>query len=270
MSPPEPYWRRQVRVYRDGRVEWYGDAPDEDFWNETWRQRLVDDYYEPADRGELADLEAILPRVLDADGRHLEAGCGLGYWVAALTARGYGVEGIDSSRELVTTVNCAKPGLPVRCGDALSIDVPADTYDGYLSFGVIEHRQAGPEPFLTEANRVLKLGGRAVVSVPYCNGLRRLKATAGSYRRRPPADRPFFQYAFAEGELARLFSAAGFAVDEVHYQQVQRALVEEVPLYFRVNRMRGARHLRRLAEGMVPGRLAGHLVLVVATKRSSR
>lgn len=270
MSAPEPYWRRHHRVYRHQRVEWYGDAPDEGFWNETWRRRLVEGYFEAADRGELADLGKILPRVLDADGRHLEAGCGLGYWVAALGARGFTVEGIDSSKDLVTSVLEAKPGLPVRHGDALAIDVDAETYDGYLSFGVIEHRQAGPEPFLAEANRVLKPGGRVVLSVPYCNGLRRLKGGIGAYRRRPPVDRPFFQYAFGERELKGFFEAAGFDVHEVHYQQVQRCLVEEVSLYFRINRMRGARHVRRLVEGIFSGRFAGHLVLVVATKGRSR
>ncbi len=261
----EPYWRSHVRVYRNGRVEWYGDSPDEDFWNETWQKRLVDGYFDGADQGNLMDLEDLLTGVLRHEGRHLEAGCGLGYWVAALRARGYRVEGIDSSEELVAAVHRTRPDLPVRHGDALAIEAPDETYDTYLSFGVIEHRQEGPEPFLNEAHRVVKTGGRVVLSVPYCNLLRRLKGTAGAYRRRPPLDLPFFQYGFGEVELRGFFASAGFSIDEVHYQYVHRCLVEEVPLYFRVNRMRGARHIHR-ALALVPSRLAGHLILVVATK----
>ena len=38
---------------------------------------------------------------LRRDGIHLEAGCGAGYWVAALRHAGYCVEGVEYATELV-------------------------------------------------------------------------------------------------------------------------------------------------------------------------
>lgn len=264
--PVEPYWRRHQRVFRNGRLEWYGDEPSEEFWGDLWQQRLLDDYYAPADKGDLRDLEAVLTGALDRAGHHVEAGCGLGYWVAALRARGYDVGGVESSQSLVDAVSAVRPDLPVRHGDALHLDAPDGAYDSYLSFGVVEHRQEGPEPFLAEAYRVLKPGGRIVISVPFLCPFRAAKARLGCYRRRPPEGAEFFQYAFREDELRGLLVAAGFAVDAVHYQQPQRCLVEELPGYFRLNRMRGGRLLRKPIVPLAPARLVGHMVLLVGTR----
>ena len=64
-------------------------------------------------------------------GMHLEAGCGAGYWVAVLNQRGLRVEGIEYAHNLVELVNSINPQLPVRQGDALSIDRPNNYYDTY-------------------------------------------------------------------------------------------------------------------------------------------
>jgi SAM-dependent methyltransferase len=263
---PEPYWRRHEKVLRRGRLAWYGDEPNEDFWGDLWSQRLGDGYFVDADRGELADLEDVLVRHLDRGGRHLEAGCGLGWWVAALRARGYDVEGVESSSALVQAVNRARPDLPVRGGDATRLDVADEQFDGYLSFGVVEHREEGPEPFLREARRILRPGGTLILSVPWLCPLRALKGRLGRYHDEPSGDAAFFQYGFAEAELSALLGATGFRVGEVHHQHVHRCLVEEVPGYFRLNRVRGARYLRRAALAAVPARFAAHMVLFVARR----
>jgi len=263
----EPYWRSHVKVLRSGRLEWYGEEPSEDFWAELWRQRLAGSYFADADRGDLRDLENVLVPNLDREGSHLEAGCGAGYWVAALAARGYRVEGVESSKLLVDAVLEIRPDLPVRHGDALALDYPDGHFAGYLSFGVVEHRREGPHPFLAEARRLLRPGGRLVISVPFLNPLRRAKARLGLYAPAPPADgRPFFQYGFGEEEMAGLLQEHGFTLDEVHHHEVQRCLVEELPLFFRLNRMRGGGVLRRRAVPLVPPRLAAHLLLLVGTR----
>ena len=263
---PEPYWRTHEKVVRGGRLEWYGDEPSEEFWADVWRDRQRGDYFAAADRGDLDDLDDVLLRHLDPAGRHVEAGCGLGWWVAALRARGFDIEGIESSKVLVDAVNEARPDLPVRAGDALALDVPDGHFDGYLSFGVVEHRQQGPEPFLDEARRVLRPGGTLVLSVPWICPLRRAKARLRCYASAPSGRADFFQYGFDDRELSRLLGAAGFTVVEVRHQHVQRCLVEEVPGYFRLNRMRGARFVRRAVVAAVPPRLAGHMILYVARR----
>src|SRR5437867_5527357 len=143
-----PYWRRHVRVLRAGRLEWYGDAPTDEFWSDYWGGSLRPSYYAGAHRGDLRDLEEVLVENLDRAGRHVEAGCGPGYWVAALRARGYDITGIESSPRIVEAAGRAYPGIAVHNGDAMALDEVDASLDSYLSFGVVEHRQSGPEPFL--------------------------------------------------------------------------------------------------------------------------
>ena len=78
----------------------------------------------------------------------------------------------------------------------MQIDSPDNQYDAYISIGVVEHRIDGPEPFLVEANRVLKPGGIAFISVPYVNPLRRFKSLLGCYKHQVTEKEIFYQYAF--------------------------------------------------------------------------
>ena len=45
-----------------------------------------------------------------------------------------------------------------------------DTFDAYLSLGVIEHNVDGPQNAISEAFRVIKPGGHFFVSTP-CNNI---------------------------------------------------------------------------------------------------
>ena len=86
----------------------------------------------------------------------------------ALRARGFKhIEGIDWGERTIGIVKKVYPDLPVKVGDATRVDVPDDHFNAYLSLGVVEHRQEGPEPYLAEAFRVLKPGGYAFISVPF-------------------------------------------------------------------------------------------------------
>jgi SAM-dependent methyltransferase len=203
----------------------------------------------------------VLLAELDRGGVHLEAGCGAGFWVAALSAAGYRVEGIDSSAGLVEVVAAAAPELDVRHGDALAIDRPDGHYDSYLSFGVVEHRREGPEPFLAEAHRVLKPGGLLVVSVPHFGPLRRARARPGT----PPPGRPFYQYGFTLEELAGLATAAGFTVRRALPIEPHRLLEEESRLYERLAQTRGGTRLKGVVEAAC-SRFDGHMAVVVANK----
>src|SRR5690348_6244120 len=224
----KPHWRGRSRYVARGRMEWYGEAGDERYWYDYWKARLTADYYRAAEHAALEqdELGRILLACLAPQGLHLEAGCGAGYWVAALRQRGLCIEGIEYARELVELVRAANPDLPVRQGDALAIDCSDGFYDSYLSIGVVEHRLEGPEPFLVEAHRVLKPGGRVLIAVPYFGPLRRAKSALSMYERRRPA-LPFFQYGFSKGEFAHLLRQAGFSIEWVQPLYPHRLLQEE-------------------------------------------
>lgn len=264
-KPRSFYWQAYRKRAENGRLSWYGGKADDRFWGEHWSARLGTQYYRDAERLDVRHDEQarIFVRELSPGGLHLEAGCGAGFWVAALRARGFQVEGIEYSSELVELVNRVKPDLPVRAGDALRIDCPDCHYDSYISIGVVEHRSEGPEPFLEEARRVLKPGGKMLISVPFFGFARRFKSLLGLYRGTPEG--AFFQYGFGEGEFTSLVARHDFEILSRHRLYPHRLLLEEFAFYRWLQSQRGARFSKRLAEAVFSGR-DGHMLMVVARK----
>ena len=152
--------------------------------------------------------------------------------------------------------------LPVRWGNALAIDRPGAYYDTYLSIGVVEHRVEGPEPFLAEAYRVLKPGGRIIIAVPFYGLLRRCKQRLSLYDSERPA-LPFFQYGFSKAEFLRLLRKAGFYVEYVQPLYVHRLLQEELMGYDRLASR--ANFIKMLVERLFT-KSDGHMLMVVGQK----
>ncbi len=151
-----------------------------------------------------------------------------------------------------------------RQGNALHIERPDNYYDSYLSIGVVEHRIEGPEPFLAEAYRVLKPGGKILIAVPYLGPMRAVKSQLGLYDREPPF-LPFFQYGFSREEFTALMQKAGFSIEEVQALYVHRLLLEEMAFYrWALNKSWG-RFARKWAEVMLRHR-DGHMLLVAGEK----
>jgi len=137
-----------------------------------WRESEMQASLESCARDEAAP---ILERHFAKGDLLLESGCGAGRWVRYLHDRGRRVVGLEYSRETVAMVRRHWPDLDIVQGDCERSSFPDSTFDGVLSFGVVEHWVEGPQGPLRELRRVLKPGGKAYISVPCWNTIRRMK-----------------------------------------------------------------------------------------------
>jgi len=124
---------------------------------------------------ETDDVFPLIQRHIEKDGLALDVGCGSGRYVRFMSDNGWNIAGIELSKETVEMVNEAWPDLKIVQGDAESIPFEQNEFDSVISFGVVEHSQQGPQKALKEIFRVLKPGGRAVITVPCHNRIRRWK-----------------------------------------------------------------------------------------------
>jgi SAM-dependent methyltransferase len=137
-------------------------------WEESEMQELL----ESCGRDEAS---AVIERHFPRGARLLEAGCGAARWVRYLKDRGFEICGLEYAAETVAMVKGRWPDLDVIQGDCQCSPYPNDSFDGALSFGVVEHFPDGPQAPLKDLLRILKPGGRAYISVPCHNTVRRIK-----------------------------------------------------------------------------------------------
>ncbi|SFK71939.1 Methyltransferase domain-containing protein [Amycolatopsis sacchari] len=160
---------------------------------------------------------ALLP--LCAGATVLEAGCGEGYGAALIAERAARVVALDYDEPTVTHVARRYPQLGTVRGNLAYLPLGASTVDVVANFQVIEHLwdQAG---FLAECRRVLRPGGRLLMTTP-----NRLTFT-------PDSDTPLNPYhtrELAPSELDALLRDAGFEVESLrglHHGPAVRALDE--------------------------------------------
>jgi 2-polyprenyl-3-methyl-5-hydroxy-6-metoxy-1,4-benzoquinol methylase len=158
----------------------------------------------------LAWLLAWLRRHGVHDGRVLDVGAGLGFWMTALQQAGYAPEGMELAAEAAEQAR-ARTGAPVATGSA---DDPFPFADGRFGvvtmLDVIEHLHHWPEA-LVETRRVLQPGGKLFV----------ITLNAGSLARPLLGRRwsfwldPTHVHLFSARGLRAAFTAAGLETAEM-------------------------------------------------------
>jgi 2-polyprenyl-3-methyl-5-hydroxy-6-metoxy-1,4-benzoquinol methylase len=94
----------------------------------------------------------------------LEIGSGSGSFLQPACEAGLNIEGIEVNHAAVEAAR--NKGLPVAAGDlnSLSMDRP-ERFDAVCAFQVLEHL-SDPKIFITSALKLLKVGGKLILSVP--------------------------------------------------------------------------------------------------------
>lgn len=104
-----------------------------------------------------------------APGRLLEVGSGSGRFLARMRRAGWTVQGTDFDPAVAARIR-ARYGMEIDVGELPALGYPADTYDVVAMSQVIEHVH-DPLGLLAEAHRVLRPGGRLVLSTPNARAL---------------------------------------------------------------------------------------------------
>lgn len=151
--------------------------------------------------------------------RIIEAGCGLGAWCEWFKRRGHNVVGLEYFEDVVNEAKSLVPDSSVELGDVTNINYEDNSFDVYVSLGVVEHFENGPELALKEAYRVLKPDGIAFFTVPVLSPLRKVFThpvrslyflVKGLAHRR----KFFWEYRYTKKEIHTFIENAGFEVLE--------------------------------------------------------
>lgn len=178
-------------------------------------------------------LQPIFNKYLDKSGVHVEAGCGLGKWVLDLKDKGYNILGLDNYVKGLRQLKAFDRQLKLLGSDVAELALADNSIDTYISLGVVEHFEAGPQQPLREAFRVVQPDGLALIEVPYDSPLRQisrqlyslkvwlkspLRILVEALKLRPPRQQPpmkFYEYRYTKSELERFVSEAGFELIEL-------------------------------------------------------
>lgn len=136
----------------------------------------------------------------------LEAGCGEGYGADLIASVARHVTALDYDEATVAHVRARYPRVEVLSGNLAALPIPDASVDVVVNFQVIEHLWDQPQ-FVTECARVLRPGGRLLMSTP-----NRITFTPGSD---VPVN-PFHTRELNAAELRELLEDGGFELDGVY------------------------------------------------------
>ncbi|MEO1162217.1 MAG: class I SAM-dependent methyltransferase [Chloroflexota bacterium] len=149
---------------------------------------------------------------LNKDEIVLEAGSGLSAALIPLREMGYSVVGVDYAVNALHTSRSHTPDLALTAGDVHALPMADNSVGAYLSFGVLEHFEHGMHDALAEAYRVLKVGGVAVITIPYPNIVWRLAQWKREQQGQQLIDDDFYESTYTRDQLIHEVTAVGFDV----------------------------------------------------------
>jgi SAM-dependent methyltransferase len=211
-------------------------------WERMWKDRTFEREVKWCEYRELRKhLIEVLGQMEDPF--VVEAGCGVGAWVAYLSKHGIrNVVGLDNYAPALAELKRHAPESHVIEADVRELPFDDGSVDACISLGVVEHFADGPTPLILEMFRVLRPGGYMFLTVPYYNLFRRLfiHPLRGAFLKVKSRIRKrelyFVEYRFTRTELSQIVRGCGFnlvrvATDEYEPTSLALGLFVDLPLF---------------------------------------
>jgi ubiquinone/menaquinone biosynthesis C-methylase UbiE len=166
-------------------------------------QAYTDEFFD--DKADLPFVD-MLAQALPSDSKILDIGSGPGQFSKHLTEKGFVVEGIDISDQMLTIAQAKVPGVSFKKMDMRKLEFADHAFDGILAAYSIIHIPTPELPsVLFEMKRVLKPGGYALFIVQ--------EGDADQIVDEPLAkgEKVFMNF-FSKERLNQLLTSAGFEI----------------------------------------------------------
>jgi SAM-dependent methyltransferase len=180
----------------------------ENYWfapDETAAGRMEERYRRLVLRDHVRFVEQAL-RNSRATGPLLDVGCGGGLFLGMMRQRGFGVLGLDNSRE-AAAIAWRRQGAPAVCGMLENAPFPMGSVAGLTMFHVLEHLY-DPRAYLIAARQLLARDGRLVVQVPNAASWQ-FRVLGRSWN---GVDVPRHLFDFRDRDMEKLLESCGFEV----------------------------------------------------------
>ena len=253
-------------------IAFFQDQATPDFWDKHWETdklaKLVQNCHD-------SYFSNLAKKYLPPGAGIIEGGCGQGQIVNSLKYNGFDAIGIDFAEKTVQAVNQAVPELDVRIGDVFRLKFDDNTFDGYISGGVIEHFWDGYDVILSEMQRVIKSGGYLFITVPAMSPLRQIKVKLGKYTKvnsNEVDSSKFYQFALNVQKLKSDLNNKGFLLKEQFFMDATKGIKDEIsllkPLLQKIydGKFPQSGRIKRLMDKLF-ARFAGHIILLVMQKK---
>lgn len=232
-------------------------------WEKIWSERNVGSEI-AASQVQFSEIASRIFPLLDENDKILEGGCGLGRFLISIMTQGYDIQGIDYVESALRSVKDYAPDARIVVGDVQFLPYPSNTFDLYLSLGVVEHIIAGPEVGLSEAHRVLKNGGLLFITGPcimttlpfkvfkaVSNRVSALKTLVPSGIKFEGTTDEFFEYHYTISQMSDFITEAGYRILDRDYFGFKEFL-GKIPVFNSTHTRRFKKRHSEIAEaGMV-------------------
>lgn len=178
-----------------------------DIWDDIWSKYDIEKQIKMSENDRV--LRGITGRFLEPNSKVLDGGSGMGNKVYCLQKHGYQAYGVDYAEKTVEAVKSVCPELNIQYGNIMSLPFEDNYFDGYWSFGVIEHFLEGYGKITDEMARVIRPEGYLFITFPSMNPLRLLKKKFNCYPTQLKVE-DFYQFLLPPEKVIQDLSLKGF------------------------------------------------------------